>query len=109
MQETELSEIEKLLGNATSAPWFVHQLDDDHAMCAVVISTADPLKPPVPTRDDWSSDKLVAATLIQAPRLVDVADKKWDENADLIAALRNNAAELIRLARIGLEAEKDAA
>ncbi len=52
----------------------------------------------------WPSSQVVAATLIQAPAYVVPRDERWDENAQLIVALRNFAPELIKLARLGLEA-----
>ena len=64
-------------------------------MSAIVITTG--------CADNY--DERIAATLIQEPRYIDHADKNWSENAELIAAFRNAASELVRLARLGLEAE----
>lgn len=50
----------------------------------------------------------MAATLVQQPRYVDVADERWDENANFIANARQDIPRLIteirRLRRL-LEAQ----
>ncbi|MEV0374509.1 hypothetical protein AB0I10_32785 [Streptomyces sp. NPDC050636] len=47
---------------------------------------------------------MVAATLIQHPRYIDVADERWDENAEFIAHAREDVprllAEITRLRRL---------
>ncbi|WP_406129200.1 hypothetical protein OIE52_05675 [Streptomyces canus] len=107
LTDEELSEIEELALAATPGPWHVRQLDDDFAMSLVAISTvpdtgADKRWP------DFDHRKMVAATLVQQPRYVDVADERWDENANFIANARQDVprpiAEIRRLRRL-LEAK----
>ena len=94
VSEEELSEIEELCDAATSGPWFVRTLDDDHAMNLVVVSTA----PDTGLAERWPSfdhREMVAATLVQHPRYVDVADERWDENAAFIAMAREMIPRLV--------------
>jgi hypothetical protein len=55
---------------------------------------------------EWPLGEVVAACLIQEPPYVVPADERYDENADLIAAMRNALPELLRLARLGLAANR---
>jgi len=77
---------------STPGPWHVVQFDDDHAMGLVGISTkpddgGDRRWP------DFHGSELVAATLVQEPRYVDVADGRWEENAAFIAFARGDSVE----------------
>ncbi|WP_171165910.1 hypothetical protein [Streptomyces sp. I05A-00742] len=99
----ELSDIEELAAAATPGPWHVRQLDDDRAMGLVAVSTV----PDTGLGERWPQfdhQRLVAATLVQHPRYVDVADERWDENARFIAAARQDVprlvAEIRRLRRL---------
>ena len=97
----DLDKLERLERGATPGPWRHSHTDDDHCMSMVVVTTD------VEINDRGHPDDckfVVAATLVQAPRYVDVADQKWDENAALIAEMRNALPELMRLARVGLQA-----
>ena len=38
---------------------------------------------------------MVAATLVQHPRFIDIADERWDQNADFIANARTDIPRLI--------------
>ncbi|WP_018560492.1 MULTISPECIES: hypothetical protein [unclassified Streptomyces] len=38
---------------------------------------------------------IVAATLVQQPRYVDIADERWDENARFIVAARESVPRLV--------------
>ncbi|MEH0982212.1 hypothetical protein [Micromonospora sp. CPCC 205556] len=79
MRDEELHELDELHRAATPGPWFVRQLDDDAAMSLVAVSTA----PDTGRGERWpdfDSGEVVAATLVQHPRCVDVADGRWDEN-----------------------------
>lgn len=105
MNANDLDDLERLLSLATGGPWFTRALDDSAYMSAFTIST-------VPSKDNdyeqyagggWPAHELVAATLIQEPRLVDHQQARWDQDAELIVKLRNMAPQLIALARKGLE------
>ncbi|MEV7237244.1 hypothetical protein AB0N06_25750 [Streptomyces sp. NPDC051020] len=107
LTDEELAEIEELAGAATPGPWHVRQLDDDFAMSLVAISTV----PDTGVGERWPDfdhRQIVAATLVQQPRYVDVADERWDENANFIANARQDIprliAEIRRLRRL-LEAK----
>jgi hypothetical protein len=92
--DEELSEIEERAGAATPGPWHVRQLDDDFAMSLVAINTV----PDTGTGERWPDfdhRQIVAATLVQQPRYVDVADERWDENANFIANARQDIPRLI--------------
>jgi hypothetical protein len=92
--DAELAELEELSNAATPGPWFVRQLDDDFAMSLVAVSTV----PDTGLGERWPRfglQEIVAATLIQHPRYVDVADEHWDENARFIAAARQSIPRLI--------------
>jgi hypothetical protein len=54
---------------------------------------------------EWTEDDVVAACLLQDGSYVQLADQRWRPNAELISAMRNSMADLIRLARIGLAAQ----
>jgi len=82
----------QMKSTTTPGPWHVVQLDDDHAMSLVGISTVadDGRNRRWP---DFDSGELVAATLVQQPRYVDVADVRWEENAAFIAFARGDSVE----------------
>jgi hypothetical protein len=85
LTDGQLEHLLQLARKATPTPWYVRHLDDSDAMNLIAISTA---------RDsgqgerfpNFNASEIVAATLVQAPRYVDIADGKWDENAAFIAA-----------------------
>lgn len=84
--EAELAEIEEMVRSATPGPWHVRVFDDAEAMNLVAISTVageDGQRFP-----EFDPSGVVAATLVQHPRYVDVADGKWEENARFIAESR---------------------
>ena len=92
---------------ATPGPWYVRSLDDELCMSAVAVSTEPQTRDEKSMRNDtWPGGESVAACLIQAPAYVVPADHKYDENADLIATMRTALPELLRLAKIGLKAER---
>ncbi|MEH1096943.1 hypothetical protein [Micromonospora sp. CPCC 205739] len=94
ISDEELAEIEELADAATPGPWHVRQLDDDFAMSLVAISTI----PDTGLGERWPDfdhHEMVAATLVQHPRYVDIADERWDENAQFIASARSNVPRLI--------------
>jgi hypothetical protein len=72
----------------------VRYLDDDAAMNLVAVSTA----PDSGLGERWPGfdhSEIVAATLVQQPRYVDIADRQWDANAQLIAVSRDALPRLI--------------
>jgi hypothetical protein len=78
--DDELDEIAILAESATPGPWYVRLLDDESAMNIVAVSTI-PGDGPVMRYLEFDHSEIVAATLVQHPRYVDVADGRWDENA----------------------------
>ncbi|MYS79133.1 hypothetical protein [Embleya scabrispora] len=103
LTDEDLTEIEELAAATTPGPWHVRQLDDDEAMSFVAVSTV----PDTGLGERWPDfdhEQIVAATLVQDPRYVDVADKRWDENAQFIANARHDiprlVAEIRRLRRL---------
>lgn len=99
----ELAGIEGRVEATTPGPWYVRILDDDYAMGLVAVSTV----PDTGLGERWPEfghDQIVAATLVQQPRYVDVEDGRWDENARFIANARQDIprllAEVRRLRRL---------
>lgn len=131
LTDEELAELERLEQAATAGPWYPHATDDEVFMNARYVSTE-----PGPTvrrvklpdgehvidvgkwthdgaqgmadgnEDQAQSDKVVAVTLLQAPRLAD--PDQCDENTELIAVLRNAAPRLLADLRAA-RSERDAA
>lgn len=94
LTDDDLNEIERRAAAATPGPWFVRQLDDDHAMSLVAVGTT----PDTGQGERWpefDSRDIVAATLVQQPRYVEVADQLWDENAEFIAHARDDVPRLL--------------
>ncbi len=105
MTPEALDALEALERSATTGPWHVRRLDDDHFMGAYAVST----RPDTGGNESmatgaWNGAEMVAACLIQSPPYVVPADDRFEENAALIAAMRNALPEIIRLARLGLQA-----
>lgn len=83
------------MDEATPGPWHIRYLDDDDSMNLLAIST----EPDTGLHERWpdfDGETMVAATLIQKPRFVSLDDGKWDENAWLIVAARNDAIGKLR-------------
>ena len=104
MEGSDLDELDGLSRAATAGPWHVRRLDDEMLVGAYAVST----RPDTGANEDmrsgsWPSGEVVAACLVQSPPYVVPTDNRFEENARLIAALRNALPELIRLARIGLD------
>ncbi|GAA3018050.1 hypothetical protein GCM10020229_31650 [Kitasatospora albolonga] len=94
ISDAELAEIEELANAATPGPWHVRQLDDAHAMSLVAISTV----PDTGLGERWPDfdhQEIIAATLVQQPRYLDVTDGLWDQNAQFIADARQDVPRLI--------------
>jgi hypothetical protein len=94
LSENELTELLEMARRATPVPWHVRHLDDADAMSLTAISTV----PDTGQCERWpnfESGEIVAATLIQKPRYVDVSDSRWDENAAYIVAAANAVPLLI--------------
>lgn len=94
LTDEELAAIEELSEAATPGPWFVRNLDDEDAMNLVAVSTV----PDTGRGERWPGfdhREIVAATLVQQPRYVDVADARWDVNAEFIANARQDVPRLV--------------
>ena len=96
-----LAEIRRRAEEATPPPWYVVFLDDDHAMNMTAVATV----PDDGTHARWPEfdhEAIVAATLVQQPRYVDIEDGRWDENAAFIAHARTDIPDLL----VALDAAK---
>jgi hypothetical protein len=104
MQDDALDQLAHLESQASAAPWRVVQLDDEHCMSMVAITNHET---PMGNAEwaSWDGAQVLAATLVQQPAYVVPEDRCWHENAALMVAVRNHLPELIRLARLGREAE----
>ena len=94
LSEAQLLEIERRAAAATPGPWFVRFLDDVNAMNLVAVGTT----PDTGAGERWPDfdhSTIVAATLVQEPRYVDIGDHLWDENAAFIAQARSDIPRLI--------------
>lgn len=94
LSDDDITEIEKRLAAATQRPWHVRHLDDKDAMSLTAVSTA-PDTGLCERWPDFDHGNIVAATLVQQPRYVDVDDERWDQNADFIAHARTDVPRLI--------------
>lgn len=95
LTDGELAAIEGRAAAATPGPWYVRQLDDDHAASLVAVSTV-PDTGRAERWPDFEASEIVAATLIQFPsRYVDCADERWNVNAEFIANAREDVPRLI--------------
>jgi hypothetical protein len=75
LPEHELAKIAELAEHATPGPWYVRSLDDDNAMSLVAVST----QPDTGQGERWPDfdhTTMIAATLVQQPRYVDLADER---------------------------------
>lgn len=87
--DEDLADIEDRVNAATPGPWHVRFLDDDAAMNPTAVSTA----PDTGLGERWpgfDAEQIVAATLVQHPGYVCIADERWDENAYFIANARQD-------------------
>ena len=94
LTDQELDDLDELDRAATPGPWHVRLLDDKHAMNLVAVSTV----PDTGRGERWPDfdhGEIIAATLVQQPRYVGVADELWDENAAFIAEARQAVPRLI--------------
>ncbi|MDT0387486.1 hypothetical protein [Streptomyces dubilierae] len=92
--DLDLDTIEELCAAATPGPWFVRNVDDEHAMNLVAVSTVEGTG----RTERWPGfdhRELIAATLVQQPRYVDCADERWEENAAFIAMARDALPRLV--------------
>jgi hypothetical protein len=85
---------EALAEAATPGPWDVRIFDDDVAMNIVAIATTPDDDADI-RHPDFNQREIVAATLIQHPRYVDISNGRWDENAQFIAASRELVPKLL--------------
>lgn len=104
MTRDDLEQIASLERRASSAPWYVRHLDDDMHMGAVAVSRSPEASGNESMRSgNWPSEDVVAACLIQSPPYAMTSDDRFEENAELIAVVRNALPELLRLASLALE------
>ncbi|MEU3849729.1 hypothetical protein [Streptomyces sp. NPDC029554] len=92
--DLDLDTIEELCAAATPGPWFVRNVDDEHAMNLVAVSTGEGTG----RTERWPGfdhRELIVATLVQQPRYVDCADERWEENAAFIAMARDALPRLV--------------
>ncbi|MFE0104808.1 hypothetical protein [Streptomyces sp. NPDC059009] len=94
----DLDEIEEMCSAATQGPWFLRNLDDDHVMNLVAVSTVGDTGQDE-RRPAFDHSEIIAATLVQSPRYVDSADGQWDENAAFIAMARDAVPRLVQEVR----------
>jgi hypothetical protein len=98
-----IEELALLETRASAGPWYVRRLDDELCMGALAVSTRPDTGANESMRfGNWPGSEIVAACTIQSPPYVVPADDRDEENARLIAAMRNALPGLLRLARIGL-------
>jgi hypothetical protein len=102
-----LDTLARLDGSASPAPWFVREMDDNLCMSAVGVSTQEEAFTGQDAfgRSEWAVSEMVAGCLVQSELRIVHSDGRWQENALLIATVRNCLPELLRLARIGLGKE----
>ncbi len=104
MNIDDLRKLANLERNASPAPWHVRHFDDDACMGAVAIArTSETFSNESMRAGTWPSEDVVAACLIQSPPYAMVDDDRFEENAELIAAVRNALPELLRLAELALK------
>lgn len=96
--EQRLREIEERASRATSGPWYAHNPDDDMSMNVFLVATT-PEEPDPWWDGEEEAKKVVAITLLQSPRVADVADGRWEENAGFIAHAREDVPWLLSLLR----------
>jgi hypothetical protein len=106
VDQQKLEELEALEAAASAAPWHISNINDDLAMSAVAVTKNPSTGREFDAFPEWVAEDIVAACLIQSNARVGVDDKCWQENARLIAAMRNALPELLRLAKIGLSDEQ---
>jgi len=105
-----LDELAEMAAQATPGPWYVRCMDDTNCMSSYGVSNIDGGDEYEDwTSSDWPTGELIAVTLLQTPDAARIKDRKWFENAVLIAEMRSHIEELVRLARIGKEVEDNAA
>ena len=110
MTPERLAEIETRCNATTPGPWEYENIDDGMCMNADVVRTCGdgavddfPLDGPYEDKE-----RIVAITLLQAPRFASIADNRWEENAQFIAHARTDVPDLIAEIR-RLTTERDAA
>jgi len=96
--EQRLREIEERASRATPGPWYAHNPDDDMSMNVFLVATT-PEEPDPWWDGEEEAKKVVAITLLQSPRVADVADGRWEENAGFIAHAREDVPWLLSLLR----------
>ena len=106
--ETFFTELEQCHKYATPAPWYVRWFDDEMCCNGYVVSTVDAggVHEEATWPGEWDPGEMIAATLVQTSCSVSPSEGRPAANSFLIAMLRNQLPEIIRLARIGWELER---
>ena len=106
MNALDLDALQALDTAASAGPWRVMFTDNDMRMSATLVIRNPDAGRIVFARDaTWEPDDVVAAYVLQSPKVATSSDGGSDGNARLIAAMRNAIPELLRLARLGRYAE----
>jgi hypothetical protein len=98
----DLDALESLNHSATAAPWYVLHLNDDRSMSAIAVSTKADAMHGSQYMTEHSGTIVAACYLQYPPYVMPEGDETEDQNAALIAQVRNALPELIRLARLAL-------
>jgi len=111
MTDDELKAIKDRCEKATPGPWYPVATDDECSMNARYVGTNSrgwPRHDQQVGMNGERAEETIAITLLQYPRVADVADERWDENADFIAHAREDIPKLIAEVERLKQAEDDA-
>jgi hypothetical protein len=97
--EDHLDEIEESLESITPGPWYWAMYDDVHRMSMLAVTTEEGDGADGGYWPNFDGGTLVAATLIQEPRYVDIKDARWQQNVQFIARCRTDVPNLVREVR----------
>lgn len=94
--DRDLADILELCDRATPAPWYVINADDTFFMGFIGVATDKALDGASANEGNLDPRRVVAATLVQGPvRYASLDDRRWDENAEFIAAARDLVPKLV--------------
>lgn len=107
IDQTQIDKIIALEQSASPAPWHIAHLNDALCMSAVAITKNPSTSQEIGAFPEWVAEDVVAACLVQSPPIAIADDRRWEENARLITAMRNMLPELLRLAKLGLATQNE--